>query len=494
MLIPLKNHFTKSRSELSPLYVKLLFDIFFIFILIFLFTKITYKTDTPLIADEAYHITDSMAEGHIDSINPFSPYYPYFGHPPVYPMTVVLWFKFFPKNHISARYHALTFTFLTIFIFYLILFSQTNWISAVTGAVVLFKLPYFYKFSYLCLGNIPEISLFLLCFYFSMHKRYKLTAIAFFFLVMMRESGVSFGFAYILSEFIISRFNFQSLKRSFYVTLPGFISLTVFFGITYFKTSHFSVHPYSLGKLAHLPSTHGFFTIDESKFNVLNLAFNVIQANTLINPIFIFIISLITLYISRNKISSKTKRVILSSTFVSIAFSTFLFFYGDFASRDIGILIVYLLLLIIIVINTLVSKYRTPCIVLLLSFLSYSISNRSFKNFQYNQRVHYSKIVEQLETRFSGRTICLPFPISNHPHKIHGLFTVPLVFKSIGSEIHSCDIQSTHNFQEKGDDARIQKIIKENNLKPIFKDEYHRLWFKLYDFTLVNQNHAAIKN
>jgi hypothetical protein len=487
MTIIFNNIFTFSRNHISSSQFKRCLDLVSILLLVLFYLQSSFKADVPLIGDETYHVTDSVADGDLNSINPYSPEYHFLGHPPAYRVSLLLWFKIFPKNYVYAHHHAMVFTLLTIFLFYLILFSQFSWLTAIAGAITLQHLPYFNAYGSLCFANIPEISLFLLCFYFSIKKNALLTSISFFLLVMMRESGVAFGIAFIFTEYILSNFNLQSLRKSIIVTLPGFTGLSLFFAFTYFNYEHLSIHPYATGGLGHLEKSHSFFSINQTKIDTLTAMIHGIKSSIPINPLWLLLISFLSFFRFRKIINLKTIESLTITSLVSFLFFVFLFLYGDLALRDVGLLIIYILLILITTIEILIPKYKSIVTTIALLSLFLMIPDYNLENTEYAERVHYAKIANELESRFKDKSICLPLPISNMPQKIHGLYKIPLVFKSLHFDISKCDIVSLFKFQRRSDSDTILKIVDENKLSPQLEDVYRDRWLKVYDLTLYKK-------
>lgn len=485
MFFNIKNLLLNKREELSSKQ-RVILDIICLLFLFLTFYSQSHLLDVPLIEDEIYHVTDNVAHGLVSSINPFSLEYSFLGHPPGYRLSLFAWFQIFPTNHWFAHLHAYTFTFFTIFLFYQILFYFSNWITSFTGTFFLFSLPYFINYSSLCYGNIPELFLFLLCIYLSLRDKKILLSISFILLVMTRESGIAFGFAFLLAKVLENKSVYLSLKKNILVVLPGFIMLASFFAITYSVFGKLSTHPYATNSLGHLSKDHTFLSLDKTKLHAFELMLQGISDNLSVSLLLFLFVSFALIIFFRKSIHSKFKFILNINFFIFIQYFIFYILYGDYAFRDSAILITLISLHLILSFYYFFPRLKGALSIICLGLIYLSLPSKNFTNYRYEERIFYKQVALKVQNMFEGKSICLPIPISFNPNDIHGLYTFPLRFKSLEYHYRNCEIVSTFQFQPKDQRIKINTLVAKYNLEPVYEGRIYFRWFKFYDFSSIS--------
>lgn len=484
MEMTLKNHFYHSLRWLF--FTKMgskTFDIRLLIgvcLLIFLALELSLPFNLPLVNDELYHVNDSVVEGKLETINPYSGNYKFLGHPPGYRISLLLWFKLFPGTNSSVRYFSFLLTVISLVMIFVISFRFSNFASS-------FIVPLFFLFSdaYLRLGssvtgNMHEFMLLLICFFFYMDKKMRLMALFFCFLVGSRESGLSFAIAFFLMELDKKR-NIKSVLISCLKYLgPGLVLFSIFAMLNYLDKGNMIAHPYAHGGLAHLPDGFGLFTFNDYKFKAFITLLNSLSFY-IGGRCYLYVVGVIqfvlVILLIRPSILEKWKglylrlqnqcvrSVVIFSLSINAAYFLFYSLYGDHVLRDlIPCLILMPLSLYLFVF--LISSHYFALVSIALMAMFFVERGFMIPPGSYAQSILKLKAqAQEMEERFEGLTVCYPWPFRLADQKVHGLFSTPFKTKFSCKEAHVWPI---FKFQSDGMSNFVKSLIEEHDMDFVY--------------------------
>jgi hypothetical protein len=439
----------------------------------FFFTYHFEFLDVLPIGDESYHLGDGLLKEGLSGLNMFSGEWSFLGHPPLYRITLYLWFRVFPATYLSGHQHALFFSFLTIASFYYICFLNINWFSSLVAAIVLMSIPPFYIDIYRCIADIPALFFFIFTMIQIQKGNIKLSSLGLLLLVMIRESGIALPLSMIFIFLI--KFHKQPLKDLLIVVLPGMLYLLIFFLSNKFIFGTFSNHPYATGDLKHIDDSISFFSVGPSKWQmfkeiIYRLSINcgkVLELGAWLGFFLLF-------YEKISKPLKYTSALIFLYGFGYIVFFTF---YEDTLDRDLIPTYSAIIFLAFSGLNKLPKKYAILSSLVIglvtISPNSWISEGREKKK----DRDFYVQIAKVIEKDFSEKTICLTYPLNSLREKVYGYFDEKISLKDNCNDPEVLLITSMlSDFEWK----KWSKYINKNKLDLKVEKNLSSKWYKIY--------------
>lgn len=378
------------------------------------------EVSIPLTHDESYHLTDELVDATYDKFNILSrDQYYFMGHPPGYPLTLKVFFDSFGATSSTARWHSLLFSFMTLFVFYLLCREYVAF-----SAAVLITLSFYYSYTFFntvprVVGDMSALFFILVTIKMLFIKYYKVAALTAFACVVFRESGSALPVAVALAFFLLSRekkdISLPSLSELALIMVPALGFLCIFFAANYYHFNHFSRHPYVLGHLIHIDPE--FFAWSSYKWGGLRMIRGHVFMNLGFLGLIVLFLGVASLLLP--KFNSRFKRLpMLSFFFVAAFFLAFFILYGDIIGRDLLPLWAFFYFFLSFFIGYFTPKVQVIVAVVLMLF--------SFKNLRKidfaSEAEHISLVVNYAEQNFPGEKVYFGWPTMELIDEIHGYF------------------------------------------------------------------------
>lgn len=473
----LNSYQSKPRSELKR-NTLIILDIIAIVLSILALSPQFKNLDIPLVIDETVHVDDHVAQGNLAAVNPFDWKYMYLGHVPIYRVLAVAWFKVFPDESKYARIFSLALTVFSLFAIYLLFFDLYSWLAGIAAILLLMSSPDFYNYTYLVLADIIVCGMFIMAFYSAIKGNDKITALAFFILVMTRESGLAFAVSYFTAYLLLNGITKENVKKMLKILGLGLLSIGTFFLINKIKYDVFSRHPNASKTYvhAHMDSSYRFFSLTIEKFETLIK----VLKSTSSNSILLYVLSLIILItmIRRRNQNKKTKLLVLLCFFTAIQFFVFFSLYQDYVTKD-GVIITTMLVILSMICLLEYFPKKWIMLLLVITIPNFFINDRfSRPALETSHAKFYERVAMGIDENFSGKTVCLPRDLRPATKKIHGMFKYPLQFK------HSCqndtEVASLFSGQAPENAKIMMKMIKDRGYRLIFKETKSEWYAEFY--------------